>query len=634
MDSGAQPAAEAVSCLEQPIERTVPRVEAEVSAEYRWSECSRIEPTPPSAQALYALDGTVLVLEQGGRVVAYTADSNAPTVLVEPPAAGGVPSWFDLTADGRGLVIGEPNGVVRVLEAATGDSMGAGSGPLVERVAIDTSTTDCDGRFVYSEAHDVLVGAGTDALCVFEADGSPRATIPLPEGTPGLGGTVLVGVASEEPPIRAHRGGTLLQFGLDGEVGDVLELTGEQTQFEPVLSRDAESLVALVPDGNGGYVAVFDTATGEVRWAAVVAEIWSNTPFVLSPDGALLVEGQGVYSLLDGALTAEATRSDWDRPEALAPGGRTALGLYYGNVREWELAGSQLLRVYGAHADDVAALTLSLDGRFLASAGRGAVAWELAPELADSVPRYNGQTGWDLALSPDGSVMIVGGDNAVFYRDDGSRWYQPPPPDLPFTMPFCYSSGWVFSPTGCVAVGTFYEVAAVFDVEQYDYTNGLGRTCNTGAAFTPDGSRLLTATMQWFDTSTWEPIIQPVASVADAFHVEFSPDGSEFVVSRAGECPSEEVGLALGLVQDCSVAERYDTDTGELLETVPWLEGGRAHYSPEGHWLLDSGRLHHSPSGATVELSADATAGVFTPAGDVILGQPDGALVQYCRDEP
>jgi hypothetical protein len=67
---------------------------------------------------------------------------------------------------------------------------------------------------------------------------------------------------------------------------------------------------------------------------------------------------------------------------------------------------------------------------------------------------------------------------------------------------------------------------------------------------------------------------------------------------------------------------------------VPGLEGDRARYSPEGHWLISGGRALHVPSGSSVEVAPDARVATFTPSGDIIAGMSDGTLVRYCRSSP
>lgn len=103
--------------------------------------------------------------------------------------------------------------------------------------------------------------------------------------------------------------------------------------------------------------------------------------------------------------------------------------------------------------------------------------------------------------------------------------------------------------------------------------------------------------------------------------VQFSPDEKLLLVSK---CRARMRCLTSLL----------DAETGELVRSLPELDGPHPRFSPDGSWVVGADQLFHIPSGDFRVLAAGAapdSPAIFTPSGDIIAGSPDGTLTQYCR---
>jgi WD40 repeat protein len=274
----------------------------------------------------------------------------------------------------------------------------------------------------------------------------------------------------------------------------------------------------------------------------------------------------------------------------------------------------------------VVALDVSRDGRHFASHGDWAVLWELGPEFVDSRPLAQGRgadSSWNVAIAPDGAGMIVSGDNIALFRRDGSFVNG----ELPPAPAGCLSPDWIFSPSGTLLAGNRYrDGVEVRDALDFSVARTLpAKNCGGGVAFAPDGSSLVTASLELFETTTWTKVwdhsaSHPAASTSGENAVEFSPDGQEIVVTRCDEG-----------ISDACRSERYASLDGAARGELSGLQGDRVRYSPEGHWLVSRERVLHLPSGTSLEYAPGATAATFVPDGDIIAGMFDGSLVRFCR---
>jgi WD40 repeat protein len=224
--------------------------------------------------------------------------------------------------------------------------------------------------------------------------------------------------------------------------------------------------------------------------------------------------------------------------------------------------------------------------------------------------------------------MVVSGDNVAFIARSGILQGAAPSSG---DADGCLSPDWAFSPDGALVAGVRYARALELrNTQDFAPVRGVAMSsCGSGVAFSPDGTLLATAGRELFATATWTKVWDHSAGATPSglslteHAVDFSPDGQEIVITR---CPDDAI-------EPCG-SERFAVLDGASRGAVPGLEGDRARYSPEGHWLISGGRALHVPSGSSVEVAPDARVATFTPSGDIIAGMSDGTLVRYCRSSP
>jgi WD40 repeat protein len=605
----------------------LPVIDPAVSERYRWTECGRIGPAAARPEhAVYGADGSILVLDELGSVSGFAAGSRSPVTLIEPPA--------DLQSFDLGMAISLErmrllryyDSTIEVYEAA--DDGPLGPGELERVVSIDRAGGPCSGSVEFSADGAFVVGQGPGRVCLWAAaSGVQRSNIAV------LGeGSAVVGVASADAPIRVIAGQNLATYTYDGELLDTIDLRAllsAEDVWAAVLSADAETLIAFVSPGATGTprdVVAVEIKTATERWRTAAND--PNTyALATSPDGHVMIEGGDVFRVADGqkvgvdALSFPRGTSDLD----ISNHKKLVVGEL---VADWDLTEGALSNLYGSHAKRIVALDVSRDGRTLASHGDWAVMWELEPDFAASRPVAQGKgsdSSWNVAIAPDGSGMVASGDNVALVTRSGVLHGAGAPP---VNVLSCLSPDWAFSPDGAIVAGARYgNVLEIRSTQDFLPVQGVPTSaCGSGVAFSPDGTLLATAGLELFETGTWTKrwdhsvgLMSPDLLTEHA--VDFRPDGQEIVVTR---CPYDSS------VEPCASA-RFAVPDGASLGPVPGLEGDRARYSPEGHWLVSGSRALHVPSGSSVEVAPAARVSTFTPSGDIIAGMSDGELVRYCR---
>jgi WD40 repeat protein len=609
----------------------VPVVDPAVSAEYRWEECGRIPAAAvPLRQALYGAGSSVLSLDELGEIRAYAPGSLSPIALVEAPSP---PERADV---GMALSVGKKQllrwhgAIVEVYAGEDGGAIGADSGKLTRVIQIDRSNTVCTGKVTFSWDAAVLVGQGIDTICWWDITNGTLSTISLPTA---LSATPLVGVAEGNTPVRVLHGATLYNYMFSKFLVDDIDLTAflpTDRAYAAALSSDADTLFILSP-GTAGTpfdLVALHSAGGSEHWRTAVSNPIASSIW-MSSDGYAVVEGEGAFRLDNGAMTARDNSFYPNRGMDVDAERQTKLVL--GElVEEWDLMNGTVSKLYGSHTRRVAALEVSRDGRYFASHGGAAVLWELDADFASSRPLAQGRAAdvsWNVAVAPDGSGMVVSGDNVTYVDRTGRSQppNTPPPPDVQ-----CFSPDWAFSPFGdLVAGGNYGSAIQIRNASDFTLIDGLATdNCAGGVAFSPDGRYLVTASLELFETATWTNVWDlsaqqgaPPRALSMAEHaVEFSPNAREIAVTRCTE----------DVVVTCS-SKRHAALDGATLGTIPSLAGDRVRYSPEGHWLVSQNLALHLPSEALVEYAPAAEVSAFTSEGDIIAGMMDGALVRYCR---
>jgi hypothetical protein len=613
-----------------------PQLDAAVTAEYRWSECGRIEPSARPVQAAYATDGSVLVLDETGRLMLFPEADGAPKTLL--PAAEGRES-FTLEGGGRSVVTFE--GGARVWYAAPDDQpIDAATSELLkvdapEPVPLPAGAADqscADGAFETASGAVMTFGP---FVCFWESATGPfLARFARPQVMGPIQGASAFG---DDGFFTLDRG-ELLHVSLRGEVAartDLSELIGpwEEAHGTARFTPDSSTLVLAVSRGGGlgpRFVAL-EASTGRKTWERAFDEPPElAASFLFEPEGsALLVPGGPILRVTDGVVVGRDVAAAPGAFEALTPGARRELRLGE-QVADWDLERQQVRAIYGAHAPGpIYDVDVTSDGRYLASHGRWALAWELAADFSRSRAVFQGvaaDISWYAAIAPSGSAMAISGDNVALSSAEGVHHLSGPFGD-------CASSArWAFSPTEPWVAGSHYSSSVqVYDTRTFELVTTLPTAnCGGAVAFSPDGSRLVTASLELFETQGWTRRWGEPRPPGFGFGfgeaesgVAFSADGRELVVSA--ECASHN---------DACRVTRYRESDGSKIAEVAGLEGERVRYSPEGHWLVSKGQLLHVPTGAMHRYAEDVEVAAFTPQGDLVAGTVQGSLVRFCRNAP
>jgi hypothetical protein len=615
-----------------------PQVEAAVSAKYRWRECGRIEASAPPISAGYASDGSILVLEKTGRLRLFPEGSSTATTLL--PGAGSRDGFW-LTGDGLSLASYE--GGTRVWYAAADrQPISAATSELVPIDPVEAVTPppnataeSCADSVFVTDTGTVMTASST-IVCFWESLTGPLlARVARPTAAGRLRGSS----AFSNDGFFTLENDELIHVDLNGEVVARTDLSGliepsSERNWQTSFITNARTLVLAFTRGaeKGPRFVALDTLSGNVLWEVTLDDQPQLTPsFMFDPDDSvLLVERGPILRVADGAVVGHDVAALPGRIVALTPGAHRQLRLGE-QVAEWDLDQQRLRYLYGSHSSGgrIYDIDVTPDGRHFASHGNWAVAWQVASDFSQSLPLFHGAApdeSWYAAIDPSGSVMAVSGDNVTFSRSAGTvgGW-----PAAGTTGAGCTSSAsWAFSPTGPWAAGSHYSSSIhVYDTRTLELVTTLPTSnCGGAVAFSPDGSKLVTASLELFETEQWTRLWDPPpgSTLASGYvqaesGVVFSRDGQELTSSL---CPLHNQG--------CRVTRHRATD-GSRIADVPELEGDRVRYSPEGHWLVSKGQLFHLPTGATLSYAQDVEVAAFTPEGDLIAGALDGSIARYCR---
>jgi hypothetical protein len=265
----------------------------------------------------------------------------------------------------------------------------------------------------------------------------------------------------------------------------------------------------------------------------------------------------------------------------------------------------------------ITSLAVSADGSLLLSNDGVTIAWRVATPFANSQPlwRLGGEGTYNVALSPDARLGTMSGDlRMVFDVATGELLKSDGTDGFAYGLTACIGSEFNFSSDARFIAGKHYtNIVDVFRADDLTIVGHFATTgCAQGVVFSEDGSRITT----------------PDGSVALA---ELLPTAPAMV-----ESPRNYDWQSLTRAPDGSlVATSCNYAVGSCAAAgVVWskAEGGKhLSISAEGHWYALGGQLRHQPSGEQRLLDDAATETIFTPNGDVIVGEQDGNLVRFCR---
>jgi WD40 repeat protein/class 3 adenylate cyclase len=329
-----------------------------------------------------------------------------------------------------------------------------------------------------------------------------------------------------------------------------LTLKGHDT---PVLSAayspDGKHLATLGVDGT---TIVWDASTGEqllrLPGLTVPSGLVSGQRIAYSPDGKLLAACDSdqikIYDLTVGKLRRSLTGHHGDvlAITMSADGKRIASGGLDGELRIWDVATGELLHAVAAHASYVEGIQFSPDGELLATSSDDATVkiWEVAsavllrtftefPGLVDSV-----------TFSPDGMKLAATSDGQVTVWQVGVESAEHGTTITTEELLTISDGGGVrFSPDG----EQMAVISGAVNVRLLDSHTGrelrkfVGHTGWVMAiTFSPDGSELATASLDgtgkiWSIETGRELVAATTTSAGFGTRITYSPSAQEFATN-------------------------------------------------------------------------------------------------------
>ena len=291
---------------------------------------------------------------------------------------------------------------------------------------------------------------------------------------------------------------------------------------------------------------------------------------------------------------------------------------------------------------DIMTLALSGNGSTLGMYdGRTAMAWHIPANFSDSKTLWYARTdAFQIDVSPDGTKVAGSWDYRHLWdtRNGSEIGSFPVPPGNISQLDVLYTQ-LRFSPDSTLVGGSDYgKGASIFSAADASPLCRIESGDRWPAiVFSKDSQEVFTSTPERFrlnrKTGSLEPFVAlpvwkpqepfPDAKQLPAFRwVDLSPDGQSLIVSGC-----------VGLRQFGCTTWLYSASDGKKLMELP-LRGHNPRFSPNGDVVVADGELFRLGAvGPLTLLDAQASASVFTPEGDVIVGRTGGSLAKYCNYE-
>lgn len=564
-------------------------------------------------------------------------------------------NWVTFSPDGKYILTASNDQTARLWEVETGQEVRRFSGHEreVEHVAFSP-----DGRYVLTTSQDntarlwetatgqtLQTFAVPDTENVYSAAFSPDGQYALLGSQDGAarlwdlretGREVRAFLGHEDAVyggIFSSDGRTILTGSLDG----TMRLWEVDSGREMRVFEGSTGVVAFSPDGR--YVLTSDT-DGANMWdlrqppdaaprtfSGHTADVYS---VAFSPDGqyVLTASHDGTARLWDVATGQEVRRYSGISPAycaAFSPDGQHVLvGSADHTARLWPTFDRPDPDTFTSHTDMVQSVAVSPDGRYLLSGGWDKLVklWDIA--TAKEVRSFSGHNDWveDINFSPDGKTIFTSGA-----PDQTARLWAVETGEEILVLNGEGVWGWMtgldFSPDGRrLLTASLDGTARVWDAQTGQELQRITAPDGSGvwdADFSPDGKYILTsqtsgssetAALLW-DAETGQEVRQFAGHTDWVAYITFSPDGKTVLTSSWDE-----------------TARLWDTETGQELRTfvghTDWVNG--VAFSPDGRYVLtasndNTARLWDAATGQQLRTfggSATANDVAFSPDGQSV----------------
>jgi WD40 repeat protein/transcriptional regulator with XRE-family HTH domain len=608
------------------IAQTAQAVSEQAMADFTRSEAQRLAAEARSLMQSAADPQLIALLSLRSINIQYTAEGDA---ALTGAAALPIPKKIfanhgkgvysaNFSPDGKYVITGSYDGIVRLFEAQTGQQIHQFTANETERGV--KAVFSPDGQTIYAASNDSTVWewdvkTGNVELQL-SYDDAPVDIEVSPDGK-----RLLIGSVAGTPQLLdAQTGATICQF--IGHTDPVWELA-----FSPdskyVASSSLDRTARLWKAENCELLRTF---TGHTDGVASVA---------FSPDGKYLATGSwDKTARLWDVETGQELRQFIGhtcylvRSVRFSPDGKYLLtGNCDKTARLWDVQTGLALYTFNGHTDQIWTVSFSSDGRYILTGSHDKTAWLWdLQNVHGEHPQFVSHTDsiWGVTISPDGRLLATSGagqSTRLWDIQTGRELYTFDPSDV---------NSVAFSPDGrYLLTGAGDSTVSLWDVQtkkmvQNFVHDPVNNTMVMGVAFSPDGRYALTSGQDAY-AKRWD--IQTGALVTTYGLGTDNPGGPDTLYGVAYS-PNGQTVLTGGWD---GVMRLYDTQSGKELRQFTENGMGSIYgvaFSPDSRlalsgskdeiarvWDVQTGQVLQRLTGHTAYLYAVT----FSPDGKLVL---------------